>query len=74
MGPQVVMMTPAPMVWAVLVMSFVLGAVLAYEIAMSEPTSVGRWPRWPWAVVKFAVRWYPRVVVPILITLGWLWQ
>ncbi len=72
MGPNVVTMALGPVTWAVLAISLIIGAVLAYEIAVAEQKAI-RWPHWPGRTLRFIYRWYPRVVVPLLIALSWLW-
>ena len=72
MGPQSISMPGTPLTWVVLTLTLMIGAMLAYEIAVAEPKPF-RWPGWLVQTVKFIYRWYPRVVVPLLIALGWLW-
>ncbi len=75
MGPFVVTMPGTALTWTVIGVSLVIGAMLAYEIAVTNPPKIHwpRWPRWIGQTLRFIYRWYPRVVLPLLIALGWLW-
>jgi len=73
MGPQTVAMPGTALTWAVVAVSIVIAAMLAYEVATLDPPT-WRWPAWPGQTIRFVYRWYPRIIVPSLIALGWLWS
>jgi hypothetical protein len=70
MGPQTIAMPAGPLLWVILGLSVVAAGAFAYELAQHAPPT---WPRWPGETLRFIHRWYPRIIMPILLALGWLW-
>lgn len=72
MGPQMLAMPETALTWIVVAVSLIVASLLAYEVALIEPPS-WRWPRWLGYTARFVYDWYPRIIVPMLIALGWFW-
>ena len=74
MGPQVVAAFPRdPLMWTAMLVSLVIAAFLAYELAPETPPPAVSWPPWVRLTWLFVYRWFPRLVMPLLLALGWLW-
>lgn len=72
MGPHAISMPDTALTWIVIGVSCVCGAAWAYEIALVSPPS-WRWPRWIGRAARLVYRWFPLVVFPALLVLGWIW-
>ena len=74
MGPQFIAAFPRdPLMWTAMLVSLIVAAFLAYEIALDTPPPVVRVPGWLSRSWGLFYRWFPRLVMPILLALGWLW-
>jgi hypothetical protein len=73
-GPYVVAAFPRdPMMWTAMLVSLVIAAFLSYELALDTPSPIVRWPAWMRRLWRLFDRWFPRVVMPVLLTVGWWW-
>jgi hypothetical protein len=72
MGPNFFFLPMAgPLTVVILCISVLIAVMFAYELALDAQPP--RFPSWPSRWVHAVWVWYPRVVVPVLIILGWLW-
>ncbi len=71
MGPQSIAMPAGPLTVVILLISVAIAVMFAYELALDAQPP--KWPTWPSQLARAVWVWYPRVVVPALIVLGWLW-
>lgn len=72
MGPHAISMPDTALTWVVIAVSCMCGAAWAYEIVAVVPPT---WhaPAWLRRSAHFIYRWFPIIIVPSLIVLGWFW-
>lgn len=72
MGPQFIAAFPHdPVMWMCVVASIVVGGAVVLNEAIENPAALPPLPGWTLRVSRFVGRWFPRVVMPVLLAISW---